>query len=67
MGKGIRTDGGRALPTGSREGEPSPGRAINRESMSLGIRNLILAWGEGPDQRDDDERLAAVRMGSKKA
>ena len=29
----------------------------------MGIRNLILAWREGPDPRDDDERLAALRRG----
>jgi hypothetical protein len=31
--------------------------------MSIGIRNLLLAWGEGHDPRDDDERLAAIRRG----
>ena len=31
----------------------------------MGIRNLLLAWGEGHDPRDDDERLAAIRRGSR--
>jgi hypothetical protein len=33
--------------------------------MSMGIRNLLLAWGEGHDPRDDDERLAAIRRGAR--
>jgi hypothetical protein len=64
MGERVRTQVGSALPAGKR-GAPGPGREVNRESMSLGIRNLILAWGEGPEPRDDDERLAAIRMGSR--
>jgi hypothetical protein len=63
MGDGVRTDRGSAMPAGERQGAPGPGHEVNRESMPLGIRNLILAWGEGPDPRDDDERLAAIRMG----
>ena len=51
------------------DGEPrtaSPDReadafsvSADRYSMSTGIRNLIIAWGAGPDQRDDEERLEA--------
>ena len=58
MGERVRTQVGSALPAGKR-GAPGPAR----ESMPLGIRNMILAWGEGPDPRDDDERLAAMRKG----
>jgi len=58
MGKGG-TDHDSALATAARQGAPGPGR----ESMSAGIRNLIIAWTEGPDPRDDDERLAAIRRG----
>ena len=62
MGERVRTQLGSALPTG-KQGAPGPGRELNRESMSPGIRNLILAWGEGPEPRDDDERLSAIRRG----
>jgi hypothetical protein len=64
MGEGVRTDRGSALPAGKR-GAPGSGREINRESMELEIRNLIVAWGEGPDPRDDDERVAAIRKGAR--
>jgi len=60
MGDGGRTDRGRAPPAAERRGAPSPGDELGRYSMSTGIRNLILAWG-GPEPRDDDERLAAIR------
>ena len=62
MGERVRTQLGSALSTG-KQGAPGPGPEGNRESMALGIRNLILAWGDGPDPRDDDERLAAIRRG----
>jgi hypothetical protein len=58
MGGRVQTQLDGALPPGKRDA-PGPGR----ESMSPGIRNLILAWGEGPEPRDDDERLAAIRRG----
>jgi hypothetical protein len=60
MGERVRTQLGSALPAG-KQGAPGPGH----ESMSAGIRNLILAWTEGPDPRDDEERLAAIRRGQR--
>jgi hypothetical protein len=62
MGERVRTQLGSALPTG-KQGAPGPGGEVDRESMSPGIRTLILAWGQGPELRDDDERLAAIRKG----
>ena len=39
---------------------------VDRYSMSVGIRNLIVAWeGAAPDQRDDEERLEAIRNGAR--
>ena len=58
MGERVRTELGSALPAG-KQGAPGPGR----ESMSAGIRSMILAWTEGPDPRNDEERLAAIRRG----
>jgi hypothetical protein len=58
MGERVRTEVGSALPA-RKQDAPGPGR----ESMPASIRNLITAWGEGPDPRDDDERLAAIRSG----
>ena len=63
MGERVRTQLGSALPVDGTQGAPAPGREVKRESMSPGIRNLILGWGEGPEPRDDDERLAAIRRG----
>jgi hypothetical protein len=63
MGERVRTQVGSAVPFGERQGAPGPAREVERESMSLGIRNMLLAWGEGHDPRDDDERLAAIRSG----
>ena len=63
MGERVRTQIGSALPFGERQGAPGPAREVGEESMSMGIRTLILAWGEGRDPRDDDERLAALRKG----
>jgi hypothetical protein len=61
MGDGD-PDRGSALPAGKR-GAPGPGGEINRESMSLGIRELVLGWGGESEPQDDDERLAALRRG----
>jgi hypothetical protein len=63
MGGRVRAQIGSALPDGKRQGAPGPGHTTEEESMSIGIRNLLLAWGEGHDPRDDDERLAAIRRG----
>ena len=63
MGERVRAQIGSALPNGERQGAPSPVDRTGEESMSIGIRNLLLAWGEGHDPRDDDERLAAIRRG----
>jgi hypothetical protein len=62
MGERVRTQLGSAL-LGERQGAPGPAREVDEESMSMGIRNLLVAWGEGRDLRDDDERLAALRRG----
>lgn len=63
MGKGIRADSGSTLPTGVRQGAPSPGDEVEEGSMSTGFRNLIVGWGGKSEPRDDEERLAAIRMG----
>lgn len=60
MGEKDRTDRGSALPTGKR-GAPGQEGEIKRESMPLGIRELVLGWGGESDAREDDERLAALR------
>jgi len=60
---GPRTDRGSALPALARQGVPSPGPKVDEESMSTGIRDLVLGWG-GSEPRDDDERLAAIRRGA---
>ena len=65
MGERVRSQLGSALPIEERQGAPDPGHGIEGESMSMGIRNLLLAWGEGHDPRDDDERLAAIRKGGR--
>ncbi len=62
MGERVRSQLGSAL-FWERQGAPDPGHGIDRGSMSMGILNLLLAWGEGHDPRDDDERLAAIRRG----
>ncbi len=63
MGERVRTQVGSTLLSGERQGAPGPAHEVDEESMSMGIRSLILAWGEGRDPRDDDERLAALRRG----
>ena len=63
MEEKVRTQLGSALPFEEWEGAPAPAHVVHEESMSMGIRNLLLAWGEGRDPRGDDERLAAIRMG----
>ena len=40
----TRTSWGSALSTGARQGAPSPGDD-DEESMSTGIRELVLGWG----------------------
>jgi len=66
MGGRIRTQVGSA-PVGGTQGAPGPGREVNRESLPLGIRALILGWTGGRDPRDDEERLAAIRRGPRYA
>ena len=63
MGERVRSQLGSAMPHRERQGAPDARHGIDGESMSMGIRNLLLAWGEGNDPRDDDERLAAIRRG----
>ena len=65
MGERVRTQLGSALPLGEQETQsaPSPGRDADEESMSIGIRALLLGWGGTTEPRDDDERLAALRRG----
>jgi len=65
MGGRVQSQLGSTLPPGERQGAPIPRRGSDGESMSMGIRNLLLAWGEGHDPRDDDERLAAIRRGAR--
>ena len=65
MGRADRTMGGSTLPTGRKQGAPSPGREVE-ESLSTGIRELLLGWGRESESRDDEERLerlAALRRG----
>lgn len=63
MGSGDRTVSGSTLPTGQRQGAPGPGREIDEESMSTGIRELVVGWGGASEAGDDEERLAAIRKG----
>jgi len=70
MGRGDRTIGGSTLPTGRKQGAPGPGREVDEDSMSTGIRELLLGWGRESEPRDDEERLerlAALRRGKLKA
>jgi hypothetical protein len=63
VGERVRTQVGSALPVGGTQGAPGTGREVDRESLPLGIRALILGWTGGRDPRDDEERLAAIRKG----
>ena len=66
MGSGDRTVRGSALPGAARQGAPGPGsREVDGDSMSTGIRELVLGWGGASEPGDDDERLAAIRKGSR--
>ena len=67
MGGKVRTQVGSALPVGDTQGAPGPGRQVDRESLPLGIRALILGWTGRRDPRDDEERLAAIRRGPRYA
>ena len=60
MGATVRTQRGSALPAG-KQGAPGPGREVDEESMSTGIRELIMGWGGASEPSDDDQRLAAIR------
>ena len=62
MGATVRTQRGSALPAG-KQGAPGPGREVDEESMSTGIRELVVGWGGSPEPDDDEERLAAIRKG----
>ena len=61
MGERVRAQIGSALPNGERQGAPGPGHGSEEESMSIGIRELVLGWGGQTEPRDDDERLDALR------
>ena len=63
MGSGDRTVWGSALRTKARQGAPSPAHAVDEDSMSTGMFDLVLGWGGRTDPREDDERLAAIRNG----
>jgi hypothetical protein len=65
MGERVRTQLGSALPPGEKETQsaPSPVGDVIEESMSIGIRALLLDWGGKREPGDDDERLAALRRG----
>ena len=64
MGRGVRIVGGSTLPTGQKQGASVPGGRSDEESMSTGIRELLLGWGRESEPRDDEERferIAALR------
>ena len=65
MGMGIRTVGGSALPSGGKQGAPSPEHQAEEDSMPAGIRELARGWGGESEPRDDDARLAALRTALK--
>ena len=67
MGRGDRIIGGSTLPIGQKQGAPRPGQETDEESMSKGIRELLLGWGRESEPRDDEERLASLRRGRVKA
>jgi hypothetical protein len=63
MGERIRTQLGSALPPGETQSAPSPPGDADEESMSMGIRSLLLGWGGKTERVDDEERLASLRRG----
>ena len=63
MGERVRTQLGSALPFGETQSAPSPGGDADEESMSVGIRSLLLGWGGKTERVDDEERLAALLRG----
>jgi hypothetical protein len=62
MGERVRAQIGSALPNRERQGAPGPGHETDEESMSIGIRELVMGWGGQSEPREDDERLAALRI-----
>jgi len=63
MGERVRAQLGSALPSGERQGAPGPEHEVDDESMSMGIRELVVGWAGQSDSQDDEERLAALRRG----
>jgi hypothetical protein len=63
MGERVRTQLGSALLFGETQSAPSPASDGDEESMSTGIRALLLGWGGNTEPVDDEERLAALRRG----
>ena len=63
MGERVRAQLGSALSSEERQGAPGPEHEVDEESMSMGIRELVLGWGGQSEPHDDDERLAALRRG----
>ena len=60
---GDRTVWGSALATTARQGKPGPAHEVDEDSMSTGIRELVLGWGGASEPGDDEARLAAMRKG----
>jgi hypothetical protein len=67
MGERVRAQIGSALPDGERQGAPGPGHVTDEESMSIGIRELVIGWGGQAEPREVDERLAALRISKVRA
>ena len=65
MGAGDRTVQGSAVRIAAKKGAPRPGREVDRDAMSTGIRELVQGWGGAPEPGHDDERLAAIRQGAR--
>jgi len=63
MGEGVRTQLGSTLPLGEGQSAPGPERDADEESMSTGMRELLVGWGGKVEPRESDERLAALRRG----
>ena len=62
MGERVRAQIGSALPDGERQGAPGPGHETDEESMSSGMRELVMGWGGQAEPHEDDERLATLRI-----
>ena len=62
MGERVRAQLGSTLPTGERQGAPGAVHAVDEESMSSGIRELVQGWGGQSEPRDDEVRLATLRL-----